>query len=153
MELFKSIGLLNVDAKNYQTTGCPTEKGDEVLGNLTELEKACQVFLAKSEEKHKLLHDQIEKLSGQDSAELSKVQYEHHLLHITVETVRNMMWMSISERFPKVGEKTKNGSAFAIRNGNKVVLTAPKRTVPGDFFSKMMGGGGITIIEMGVMKF
>jgi hypothetical protein len=122
IDLFQSIGLMEVDAKNYVITDSPEKEGDKVLGDMTDLEKTCYLFLLQKNLEHEELHRQLDH-TQEGSDESAKLEHQHYLLKKAINVVDRIMLTSIAYRF----EDQKDAAGFAFRNGNKVVAIFEKQ--------------------------
>lgn len=119
-QLPEILGLENVDITNFQMTDSPIKDGEKVIGDMSDLEKTCFAVLEKESEKHKNLHEQLEKAVGSPEEEFN-LEHEHSLLKDRIDILKKIMWSSVSKRFgPKKGT-----GGWGFREGNKVVTMPP----------------------------
>lgn len=118
LQLLSTMGLMSVDLTNFAITGSPVKKGEEVLGEMNDLEKTCFAFLELQQNNHKELHKKMDAVE-EGSPEFLELQTQHCLLKESTKIASGLMWGSIHSRFPNA-----NGfNGVGVRDGNQVVRT------------------------------
>ena len=135
LDFFAAIGLAaNTDTSKFQMADSPIKKGDKVIGEMTELEKACMMLIDKNKADHSAFHKDLEtKLENAEGpAELQKLLEEVKGFEEkckgfeeSSDLARSIMWRSVETRF----SKEEGHGGFGFREGNKVV-TLPKKIHP-----------------------
>lgn len=116
--LIQTTGVFDLDPANFETPKTPIKKGEKVLGEMNDLEKLCFAFLEIKRREHRALHDKIDNLYAGNFQELIGLNRKHYLLKQSIDLIRNLMWLSVGNRF----ELDMNATSFGLREGSQVVL-------------------------------
>ncbi|MDD5547339.1 MAG: hypothetical protein PHN74_00335 [Candidatus Pacebacteria bacterium] len=132
-EMLEEIGII-INSGKFEDAGSEIGEKEKVLGDMTDLEKAMDVFMDQQHDKAMKLMKDADKLIGKEpkkEKELVK-KFNRSFLEIKtkMEIADTLMWMSVRKRFPEI-------ACLSIRKGFKVV------EVP-----RQEGLGGVTIIRL-----